>query len=77
MQKVFNHAKHIFLLGGADVLCLGSDFDGCDHLPAGITGVDGWAKIYTALSERGYSKRLLDDIFYNNLMRVVRNICDM
>ena len=56
---------------------VGSDFDGCDHLPAGITGVDGWAKVYTALAERGYSKRLLDDIFYNNLMRVVRNICDM
>ena len=77
MDDCLRQIEHILDVGGEGILALGSDFDGCSELPAGITGADGWAKVYTALAERGYPKRLLDDIFYNNLMRVVRNICDM
>ena len=77
MDDCLRHIEHILDVGGESVLALGGDLDGCDRLPAGITGVDGWANIYSALADRGYSKTLLDDIFYNNLMRVVRNICDM
>lgn len=69
--------EHILDVAGEGALALGSDFDGCSELPQGITGADGWELIYRALADRGYPKTLLEDIFYNNLMRVVRNICDM
>ena len=77
MDDCLRHIEHILDVGGEKVLALGGDLDGCDQLPAGITGSDGWASIYNALADRGYPKPLLDDIFYNKLMRVVRNICDM
>lgn len=77
MDDCIRQVEHILDVGGEGILALGSDFDGCSELPDGITGTDGWLKVYNALADRGYPESLLKDIFYNNLMRVVRNICDM
>lgn len=76
MDDCLRQIEHILDAGGEKTLALGGDFDGCSELPEGISGVDGWNTVYNELADRGYPKTLLEDIFYNNLMRVVRNICD-
>ena len=45
--------------------------DGCDTLPEGIRGIQDVHLIWDALEARGYGKALLEDIFCNNLLRVL------
>ncbi len=77
LDTCIRHVEHFLELGGEKTLAAGGDLDGCDKLPKPMTGIDGWAVLYNALRDRGYSEALLADIFYNNMMRVVRNVCDM
>lgn len=58
--------------GGAKVLALGTDFDGAD-MPRGIRGVESLFDVYNYLGRKNYSDVLLDDIFYNNAYRFLRN----
>ena len=71
------HIEHFLELGGEKTVALGGDLDGCDKLPKGFEGIQSWKILYDALGARGYSTELLGDIFYNNLMRVVKNVCDI
>lgn len=77
LDNCLRHIEHILDVGGEKTLALGGDLDGCSELPAGFEGVESWSIIYNELVSRGYSEQLLGDIFYNNMMRVVRNICDI
>ncbi|MBP5166519.1 MAG: membrane dipeptidase [Oscillospiraceae bacterium] len=75
VEDVIRHAEHFLDLGGEKTLAIGGDLDGCDRLPEGIEGIQDMTKLYAAFTDRGYGKELLDDIFYNNLMRVVERVC--
>lgn len=72
---VIRHIEHFLNLGGAKNIAIGADFDGCESLPKGISGISDVSKIFYALLDRGYEKELVYDIFYNNLLRVVRTVC--
>lgn len=66
------HLEHILALGGEKSFALGGDWDGChtiDALPTVLQLTD----LYEYLLAHGYSEELLEDLFYNNLMRVVRD----
>ncbi len=69
--------EHFLDLGGEDTVALGGDWDGIEHMPAGVRDVTGWALFYERLRELGYSQELLDKLFYKNLMRVVEQVCFM
>ncbi len=71
VETVLRHIDHFLDLGGEKTLAIGGDLDGCDRLPEGILGIQDVHLIRDALSERGYEESLLDDIFYNNLLRVL------
>ena len=71
VETVLRHVDHFLDLGGEHTLAIGGDLDGCEQLPAGIAGLQDVPKIYDALIQRGYEKDLLDDIFCNNLLRVL------
>lgn len=75
IEDVIRHAEHFLELGGEKTLAIGGDLDGCDRLPEGIEGIQDVAKLYRAFADRGYGKELLDNIFFNNLMRVVELVC--
>jgi membrane dipeptidase len=45
---------HIAKVAGVDHVGLGSDFDGVDALPAGLSGIDGLPQITLELLRRGY-----------------------
>lgn len=77
VDTVLSHLEHWLELGGARNISLGGDLDGCSRLPAGFTGVESWTVLYERLLQRNYSEALIQDLFFNNLMRVVSEVCIM
>ena len=57
-------------VAGVDHVGLGSDFDGVDSLPEGLTGIDGLPKITLELMKRGYTDDDVLKILGGNFMRV-------
>jgi len=70
-----DHIEHFLALGGGKNICMGGDLDGVERLPAGMTGIESVREIYEELRRRGHGVALLEDIFYNNLARVVKEVC--
>lgn len=52
-----------------DAIALGSDFDGTDETPAGLSSSDDLLALAAALSEAGLSDAAIDAIFYRNADR--------
>ena len=71
ISALIAHIEHFLELDGEKTLCFGGDVDGCDALVEGITGIQDVHKIYQALQQRGYSETLLEDLFWNNLRRMI------
>ena len=71
MDALVAHVEHLLALDGEKTLSLGGDLDGCEALAAGMTGMQDVPKLYEALKARGYSDALLEDIFWNNLRRLI------
>jgi len=77
IDTVIAHIEHFLSLGGEKSVAIGSDFDGCNKLPRGVHGIEDMEKIFNAMLKKNYTEELVYDIFYNNLMEVVKNICDI
>ncbi len=68
---LLRHLEHFLALGGAQTVALGGDWDGCDRLPQGWTGIWNWLDFYELLLRNNYSEDLVRDLFFNNFMRLV------
>lgn len=75
LDAAVRHLEHFAALGEGHV-ALGGDWDGCDSLPAGISGIDGCRTLKECLLERGWTREQTDRVFYGNLMGVLKQ-CDM
>ena len=71
VEELVAHAEHFLALDGERTLCIGGDLDGCEALAAGMRGMQDVPRLYEALRERGYGEALLEDIFWNNLRRIL------
>ncbi len=71
MDDLVRHVDRFMELGGAKHLCLGGDLDGCDKLAGGMTGVQDVPRLWQALADHGYGRGELEDLFFNNLRRVL------
>ena len=71
LDAVRAHLDHILELGGASNAALGGDWDGCDTI-ADLPAIDSLPRLYEHLLRHGYRETVVQDLFYNNLMRVVR-----
>lgn len=71
MDDVLRHFDRFLSLGGEKHIGLGADLDGCERLAGGLRGVEDMGLLYEALRRRGYGPALLEDIFYNNFLRVL------
>ena len=76
-DHIFAHLEHFLDLGGEHTLALGGDWDGISHGPVGYNGIWDWEKLYEGMLRRNYSETLIHGIFFDNLMRVVRQVCTM
>lgn len=65
------HVEHFLELDGEKTVCLGGDLDGCEVLGGGMHGVQDMPRLYDALKSRGYDEELLENIFWNNLRRLI------
>lgn len=66
------HLEHFLSLGGEDSVGLGGDFDGCSDLCLGLENLSAVPRLYAALRDRGYGDALLQKLFFDNWMRVLR-----
>jgi membrane dipeptidase len=55
---------------------LGSDFDGVDDLPEGLTGIDGLPRVTLELVKRGYKDEDILKILGENFLRVFQKAED-
>lgn len=77
IDTVVTHIEHWLSLGGEKNVSLGGDWDGIDAMPQGITGFQDLEALAERLLRMNYPERQVEDLFYNNLMRVVREVCTM
>ena len=74
-NDLLRHLEHFLALGGTKTVALGGDWDGCDALPEGYSGIWNWADFYNTLLQHNYHESLVRDLFYHNLMRTVNAVC--
>lgn len=72
LDDVCRHIEHFCALGGAGHVALGGDLDGCDTLPEGFSGVEDYEKLAEALSSRGFEEEIMQEIFSDSLLKVVK-----
>jgi len=68
IDAIVAHAEHFLSLGGEKALCFGADLDGVTELPAGLTGIQDFGKIYEAMLRQNWTETLVQDIFGGNLL---------
>lgn len=71
IDAVVAHIEHFWALGGEKAVFLGTDFDGIDHTPKKLTGVERMDLLYEALLRRNYPEQLVQDLFYRNLRNIL------
>jgi membrane dipeptidase len=69
LSVIVDHIDHIVKVAGIDHVGFGSDFDGVDDLPEGLTGIGDLPKITTELVKRGYSDEDVLKILGENFLR--------
>ncbi len=70
LSVLIDHIDHMAKVAGVDHVGLGSDFDGVDALPEGLTGIDDLPRITLELMKRGYSDEDVLKILGGNFLRV-------
>ncbi|MBR2917078.1 MAG: dipeptidase [Clostridia bacterium] len=74
LKKILEHIEYILYLGGENNIGLGSDFDGIEYLPDGMTGVESVSKLISLMEEREYGKELINKILFDNFFRVLEAV---
>jgi len=73
IAAVIRHLEHLHKIGGEDCLALGSDFDGIKGNPE-LTGVQDMVRLRDALQHAGWKQRILDKLFFENVLRFYRDV---
>ena len=72
IDTVCDHIFHFLNLAGDDKhISLGSDFDGVNKLPDGISGIQDYQRLADRLLERGLTVKSVENIFWNNAVGVI------
>lgn len=74
LEALFVHIRHVFNVGGLEVVSSGSDFDGVDSLPHGICDLSSFAKLPEAMHAAGFSH---DEIEHFTFRNANRYLCDI
>ena len=73
IETICDHISHFLTLDPEGKhIALGGDLDGCETLPEGFAGVQDYRKLEDALLQRGISREIVENIFWNNAMGVMK-----
>jgi len=75
LEAVCRHVSHILDIGGENILSLGSDFDGCNINPE-MDSIDKMPAMYDYLLGRGFGKKTVDALFFDNAYRFFSTLKD-
>ena len=74
VNTIVMHIKHFKKIGSIDCIGLGSDFDGVDLLPDGISGIESMKNIIKELEKEKFTSNEIDKITHLNFERVIKDI---
>lgn len=74
VEDMIRHIKHIYNVGGADVISIGSDFDGINPSNLEISNMAEMNKLASALEIHGFKSADIDKILYKNALRVIKDV---
>lgn len=69
IMDICDHVLHMMELGGEKHIGFGSDFDGIEVKPAGLSGPQDFPILLAALKARGLTGEQLEDVAGGNLLR--------
>ena len=72
IEDMVKHMLHIRNVGGREVMALGSDFDGISGTLA-IKGPQEYEKLANALAKAGLTEEEIEEIFFKNAERVMKD----
>lgn len=72
IDDVVRHIEALMELGGEDVVGFGSDFDGIETWPEGLSSPACFPSLLNALAKRGYAQAQIEKIAGLNYLRVLR-----
>ena len=72
IEQLMQHFDHIVNLIGVDHVGIGSDFDGINSAPQGLSTVLDYPNFTKALIARGYSNKEIKKVLGGNFLRVYR-----
>ena len=67
---IISHVEHAADVAGIDHVAFGSDFDGVENLPSGVTDCSSWNVIISSLEDAGWSKTDIEKVAGGNWRRV-------
>ena len=67
IDAVVAHAEHFLALFGEKAVVLGTDLDGVTELPAGLTGIQDFGRLYEAMLRKNWTETQVRAIFFDNL----------
>ena len=73
IEQLMQHFDHIVNLIGIDHVGIGSDFDGINSAPQGLSTVLDYPNFTKALIARGYSNKDIKKVLGGNFLRVYRS----
>lgn len=75
LDTICDHIFHFLELDPTGKhIALGGDLDGCEELAQGFEGIQSYPSLGARLLERGLSQEMLQDIFWNNAINVLRSV---
>lgn len=72
IAQVADHVEHVRKIAGIDHVGIGSDFDGVDTTPKGLSDVSAFPLLFAELIHRGWSDADLTKLARGNILRVLR-----
>jgi membrane dipeptidase len=73
LAQVADHIDHVREVAGVDHVGIGSDFDGTDNLPDGLSDVSCFPALFAALLDRGWTEADCGRLAGGNVLRVMRD----
>ena len=69
---IVKHIEHYMALGGENHIGLGCDYDGMDHLPKGIEGIEHIETVLNTLLKSNYTEKQVKKIAGNNFIKFIK-----